>query len=241
MTTNLSSRRGPELPYDLVAGVKPCATGWLVAVAKLHGTTFAPEEPRVLDTFVDVLDQRPTFATIAVNAPIGYLETPYPGGRACDREARTMVGARRGAAIQSAPIRSQVEEGAEGSAEGLNAISQKLLPRYREVGTEMAPYRQRTVYEVSSELSFYQLNDDRPLRWSKRTKQGQEERRSLLARRIPGGERVFDTQLPRVPYSHMLDVAAFMWTARRIFARAALRIPQDPEWDEQGIRMEIVR
>ena len=41
--------------------------------------------------------------------------------------------------------------------------------------------------------------------------------------------------------AHLLDVAAFVWTARRIFARAAIRIPQDPEWDEQGLRMEIVR
>ena len=60
-------------------------------------------------------------------------------------------------------------------------------------------------------------------------------------KKIPGGERIFDAGLPRVPYSHMLDVAVFMWTARRIFARAAVRIPQDPEWDESGLRMEIVR
>ena len=105
----------------------------------------------------------------------------------------------------------------------------------------MAPYRQRTVYEVSSELSFFQLNEDNPLRWSKRTERGQEERRTLLAHKIPGGERIFDAKLARVPYSHMLDVAALMWTARRIFARAGTRVPQDPEWDEQGLRMEIVR
>jgi predicted RNase H-like nuclease len=105
----------------------------------------------------------------------------------------------------------------------------------------MAPYRQRTVYEVSSELSFYQLNEDRPLRWSKRTQPGQEERRALLVKKIPGAERILDAKLARVPYSHMLDVAALMFTARRIFARAGLRIPQDPQWDEQGIRMEIVR
>jgi predicted RNase H-like nuclease len=123
----------------------------------------------------------------------------------------------------------------------MNAITRKLLPRYREVAAEMAPYRQRAVYEVSSELSFYQLNDDTPLRWSKRTQRGQEERRTLLAKKIPGGERIFDAKLTRVPYSHMLDVAAFVWTARRIFAKAGVRIPQDPEWDELGLRMEIIR
>jgi predicted RNase H-like nuclease len=240
LTTTLPSGRGPNLPYNLVAGVKPCAGGWLVAAAKLHGTTFAPEEPRILETFVDVLDQRPAFATIALNAPIGYLEELTPGGRACDREARALLG-RRGAAIQSAPIWSQVEEGATGPLDGLSAVVGKLIPRYREVAAEMAPYRQRSVYEVSSELSFYQLNEDTPLRWSKRTEAGMEERRTLLAKRIPSGERIFDAKLPRVPYSHLLDVAAFMWTARRIFARAGVRVPQDPQWDEQGLRMEIVR
>lgn len=223
-----------------MAGVKPCATGWLVAVGKLHGTTFAPEEPRVLETFIDVLDQRPSFATIALNAPVGYLESPQPGGRECDRVARALLG-RRGGAIPSAPVRSLLDEGSDRTAGGISAVTRKLLPRYIEVAAEMAPYRQRTVYEVSSEMSFYQLNDDTPLRWSKRTEAGQEERRTLLARKIPGGERIYDYKLPRVPYSHMLDVAAFMWTARRIFARAAIRTPEDPQWDEQGLRMEIVR
>ena len=234
------SQRGPQLPYTLVAGVKPCATGWLVAGAKLHGTTFAPEEPWVLETFTEVLDQRPAFATIALDAPIGYLENREPGGRACDREARALIG-RRGAAIASAPVRSQLMEELEQSLDGLSAVSRQLLPRWREVAAEMAPYLQRNVYEVSAELSFYQLNEDRPLRWSKRTRAGQDERRALLARKIPGGERLFDATLPRVPRSHMLDVAALMWTARRIFARAGVRVPEDPQWDEQGLRMEIVR
>ncbi len=240
MTPDGPSRRGPDLPYKVVAGVKPCATGWLVAAAKLHGTTFAPEEPRVIETFVEVIDQRPAFEVLALNAPIGYLEELRTGGRTCDREARGLLG-RRGSAIQSPPIRPQVEEGLDQSAEGLNAVTRKLLPRYREVAAEMAPYHQRRVYEVTSELSFFQLNEDTPLRWSKRSSRGQEERRALLAKKIPGGERVFDAKIPRVPYSHLLDVAAFLWTARRIFAKAATRIPEDPEWDELGLRMEIVR
>lgn len=240
MTIGVVSRRGPELPYNLVAGVKPCSGGWLVAAAKLHGTTFAPEEPRVLETFAEILDQKPAFASITVGVPIGYLEKFVPGGRACDREARVLLGSRRGSAVRSAPIRSQVEE--DGALpEGLDAITRTLLPRYREVAAEMQPYRQRTVYEVSAEMSFYQLNDDVPLRWSKRTEAGQLERRELLARRIPGSDRILDAKLPRVPSSHLLDVAAFMWTARRIFAKAGTRIPEDPQWDESGLRMEIVR
>ncbi len=243
MTATLAARKGPDLPYDLVAGIKPCATGWLVAVAKLHGTVFAPEEPRIFETFIDVIDHRPTFSTIAVGAPIGYLEDQIPGGRACDREARTLLGRRRGAAVQSAPTRSQIEseEASDKALAGLSAISRKLLPRYRELGNEMAPYRQRSIYEVNSELSFYQLNEDAPLRWPKQSANGFAERRDLLIRKIPELDRIYEAKLPRVPPSHLLDVAAFIWTARRIFANAGVRIPQDPQWDEEGLRMEIVR
>jgi len=235
------SRRGPQLPYEVIAGVKPCSGGWLVASAKLHGTTFAPEEFRVIESFVDVLDQRPTFAVIAIEAPIGFLELHVAGGRQCDREARAILGPRRGAAVRSAPTRGQVEGDADVPPAGLDAITRKLMPRYREMAAEMAPYRQRQVYEVNADLSFFQLNEDQPLRYPKRTEAGQQERLALLVKKIPGGDRIMDAELRGVPRAHMLDVAAFLWTARRIVAKAATRIPEDPEWDESGLRMELVR
>jgi predicted RNase H-like nuclease len=39
----------------------------------------------------------------------------------------------------------------------------------------------------------------------------------------------------------LLDAAALLWTARRISARAGTRLPADPEWDVEGLRMEFVR
>jgi predicted RNase H-like nuclease len=181
------ARRGPQLPYEVIAGVKPCSGGWLVASAKLHGTTFAPEEFRVIESFIDVLDQRPTFAVIAIESPIGYLEVHATGGRKCDREARAILGPRRGAAVRSAPTRQQVDSDSDYSMEGLDAVTRKLIPRYRELALEMAPYRQRQVYEVNAELSFFQLNEDQPLKYPKRTQAGQQERLELLAKKIPGG------------------------------------------------------
>jgi predicted RNase H-like nuclease len=105
----------------------------------------------------------------------------------------------------------------------------------------MAPYRQRTVFEVHSELSFYQLNDDEPLVSSKNSEEGQKERRVLLENRIPGVDRILESDIDGVSYSHLLDAAAFMWTARRIFARIGVRVPEEPEWDQEGLRMEIFR
>jgi predicted RNase H-like nuclease len=242
VTIGTASRRGHDLPYSLVAGVTPCGRSWLVAPAKLQGTIFAPEGPQLISPFSEVLDQRPTFSVIALNAPVGYLDIAAAGGRTCDREARALLGPKRGSSIQSAPVRSSTNE-LEFLPDHLDAISMTLLPRYREVAADMAPFRQRSVYEVHSDMTFYELNDSQPLLYPKHTEKGIEERRALLQVKFPAVDRILsaESELPGASIAHLLDVAAFVWTARRIFNKAAVRIPQDPEWDEQGLRMEIVR
>jgi predicted RNase H-like nuclease len=240
VTFNPAARHGPDLPYSLVAGVTPCGPAWLVAAAKLQGTIFAPEEPQLLKPFTEVLDQRPSFAVIALNAPVGYLDHRAVGGRTCDRQARELLGPKRGSSIQSAPVRSATND-IEFVDEHLDAVSRTLLPRYREVAAEMAPFRQRSVYEVHSDVTFYELNDGQPMAYPKHTEAGFKERYELLLAKFPGVDRILSAELPGASPAHLLDVAAFVWTARRIFARVGARIPEDPEWDELGLRMEIVR
>ena len=90
----------------------------------------------------------------------------------------------RGPSLLGPPrLRRQERAGRGGDAgrhrllpDNLDAISRTLLPRYQEVAREMAPFRQRTIYEVNADLSFYQLNGDVPMRWSKHSEKGIEER-----------------------------------------------------------------
>ena len=217
----------------------PCPGGWLVASAKLHAATFAPEEPRVLEKFTEVFEERPSFEVIALAAPVGFPDTPGEG-RTCDLVARKLLG-RRAMTVRNAPTRGTVESGIVSTDEHLDAVTLVLLSRFAEVAAEMLPYRQRTVYEAHPELSFYNINADAPLKRSKKSEEGIEERRILLEKRIPGVRRVLDAELPGVPTSHLYDAAAMLWTARRIFAKAASRIPENPEWDTEGLRKEIVR
>jgi predicted RNase H-like nuclease len=233
-------RRGPDLPYSVVAGVTPCGPGWLVASAKLQRTVFAPEEPVFSPTFIEVLDTRPAFSVIAVNAPVGFLDETVVGGRLCDREARALLGP-RGSSIQSAPVRVSAERELELRGEHLDAITIALLPRYREVAAEMTPFRQRTVYEAHSDMCFYQMNGEQPVASTKNSEQGAADRRALLLTSLPGAERILAAEVAGASMSHLIDAAAFLWTARRIFLHAAVRIPADPEWDETGLRMEIFR
>jgi predicted RNase H-like nuclease len=104
----------------------------------------------------------------------------------------------------------------------------------------MFPFRQRTIFQGHPELSFYRLNSDRPLRLSKKIVPGRDERREILEARVQGVSKVFDHPLEGVPQKHIFDAIALLWTARRVFGRAANRIPIEPEWDSEGLRMEYV-
>jgi predicted RNase H-like nuclease len=235
----VSTHRGPDLPYSVVAGVTPVSSQWLVASAKIAGSTFAPEPPKVYDTFLEVLSERPSFVAIVANVPVGYCDKPEDGPRICDHEARALLG-RRGTSVHNAPSRAvlngdiPIEEGM------LDAVTATLIPRYVEVAKEMSPYRQRIVYEGHPELSFYQLHKDTPLTTSKRIQAGREERREVLIDRIRGSERYLDPGELNVPEKHLLDVFALLWTARRVYGHAAKRMPKEPVWDSEGLRMEFV-
>ena len=239
-------QRGAPLPYKTLAGVVPCSPGWLVASAKLQGITMSPEQPQVFRRFTDVLDYKPAFSVIALFSPVGLLEEPTPRGRRCERDARSLLGMPRASAVVSAPVRrtlsaANYEEAVEANGGHLSAISWRLLPRIAEVDAIIAPYWQRTVFEVHPELSFFQLNDDRPVRYSKRSEVGRDERREMLKERLQGVDRILDARPPRISEARLLDAAACLWTARRVVSRAVHRLPEIPEWDGQGLRMEYVR
>ena len=106
----------------------------------------------------------------------------------------------------------------------------------------MAPYWQRTIFEVHPELSFFQLNEDRPVRFSKHTKAGQAERRASLDGRMPGRGADPRREASRASrFAHLLDAAACLWTARRVVSRGVVHLPEHPEWDSEGLRMEFVQ
>jgi predicted RNase H-like nuclease len=238
---SMQTHRGAQLPYRPLAGVVPCPGGWLLAGAKLQGITLSTEAPQVFRTLLDVLDYKPAYQIIALAAPIGLPDDPVPGGRHCDRDARRVLGWPRNGAIVSAPARSALRDLADGKDVSLSVVSRRLVVRFAEVDDNVQPYWQRTVFEVHPELSFFQLNEDQPLHYSKHRRVGVAERTALLKARLPGVERIIDANVAGAKPAHHVDAAVCLWTARRIASRAVSRLPEDPEWDSAGLRMEIVR
>ena len=224
MNSDRPSRHGPTLPYSVVAGVTPVPRGVAGRRRQAAGHDLRPRGSGSVETFVDVVDQRPTYSIIALNAPVGGLDQAKAGGRTCDREARPFWVA-VGPPSRAHRSTSIHRTGTNLLPDHIDAISRTLLPRYQEVASEMAPFRQRMIYEVNAELSFFQLNEDVPMQWSKHSEKGIEERRSLLEAKIPGVRRIIEAEVPGATPSHLLDVAAILWTARRIFAKAAVPHP----------------
>ena len=222
------------MPYTLLAGVEPVKKGWLVVTGRLMGATLVAGDAHVSEHINDVLDARPSYQVVALHAPVGLPDEDAPGGRACDRAARQLLGWPRLAAIVTPPARALLED------KKARRRSSKLR-HVAEVDETIAAYWQRTVYECNPELSFYELNSGAPLKFGKHSERGVQERVDLLTSRIGGIERVLTTNLPGVRPYQLIDACGDLWTARRIAGRAIASLPQVPQWDELGRRMELVR
>jgi predicted RNase H-like nuclease len=122
----------------------------------------------------------------------------------------------------------------------MGAATWRLLPRVAEVVAEVGSYRQRVVWEVNPELAFWQMNEGRPLRFRKRSQLGRQERLNLLGAKLPGVDRLLSGRPRGVRVDRLIDAGADLWMARRIVARAITRLADPPEWDSEGVRMDLV-
>lgn len=231
------------LPYQVVAGVEPVGGGWLVAPGNLQGITLAPQPAFILGSLAEVLDYRPSFAIVALHAPVGAPDKP-DGLRTCDDEARERLGRRRGAAVR-APSKAVLEASSFREAQELDPtvdiVRWRSVSKAREAITEVQSWRQRVVWEVNPELAFLQMNEGTALEHGRRTQHGRRVRRQLLEYKLPGSQRILDERPPGVREEKLTDALADLWTARRIMARAITRMSGDsPAWNDDGVRMDIV-
>jgi predicted RNase H-like nuclease len=242
MAGGLPGPRLSALPYQILAGVEPCAGGWLVAPGNLQGINLAPQPAYVLGSLADVLDYRPSFSVVALHAPVGQMDSPDER-RTCDMSAKELLGL-RGGAVVTAPSRKLLDartfEEAKEIDPTLDIVRWRSLPKAAEAIREVQSWRQRAVWEVNPELGFRQMNEGVSLRFGRRTVHGLQERRALLVAKLPGAERVLADRPRGVREGKLLDALADLWTSRRIVARAITRLADPPVWDGDGVRMDIV-
>lgn len=237
-----------------MAGADAFRDGWMVVLR--HTGTGATRRRTVPDAAaLWALPEAP--ALLGLDMIVGLPDRAVPGGRACDRQARRLLGRARGASVFSPPAFTALQADtydealrrnrASGpDAPGLSKQTYYLFPRLRAVADLLTPPRQDRLREVHPELSFYAMNGDAPLTESKHTDAGQQARIDLLTRHgFPAVGGAVDAWTEHaVGPDDVLDAHAACWTARRMHRGTAERCPPldtDAPRNARGLRMEIWR
>jgi predicted RNase H-like nuclease len=239
MQTGPGSSRS-ALPYKILAGVEPVPDGWLVAPGNIQGIQLSPQPAMVVPTLAEVLDYRPAFTIVALHAPVGM---PDSGSRECDDGARARLGKRANAVVRAPTkeiLAAQTFEEARAIDPSFDIVRWRSLTKAAEAAQEVQSWRQRMVWEVHPELAFTEMNGGVPVEARRRSVHGRQLRRELLISKLPGTERILAERPRRVREEKLLDALADLWTARRILARAITRTSDEPAWDDEGVRMDIV-
>ncbi|PWU24794.1 MAG: DUF429 domain-containing protein [Candidatus Rokuibacteriota bacterium] len=201
----------------VVAGVDACRAGWVAIV--VENGQFA--DSVLGGTFADLMSALSEVAAIGVDIPIGL---PSEGPRAADLAARAFVGARRSSVFPTPPRAALIAATYAEARKVLPSLSAQAFALGKKI-LEVEGCLDERVFEVHPEVSFAALAGGQ-LRHSKRSWNGQMERRQLLTEagielpdKLIGGEAAADD---------VLDAAIVAWSALRRARGEAVTLPSDP-------------
>jgi len=235
----------PPHAREALAGVDGCRGGWVVALRTpptgIVTVTVVPDVPALVRT-------TRRCAAVALDMPIGLPDT---GPRACDTLTRAALGPRR-ASVFPAPPRAVLgattyaeacERARQATGRALSQQAFNLLPKITAVDSALRadPDWAARVHEVHPELAFACLDAGRPMAHPKRDPRGAAARRARIDVAFPEDFEHARAAIPRrdAADDDLLDALACLWSAGRIAARGALRLPEDAPRDAAGLPMQI--
>lgn len=232
---------------SLVCGVDGCRAGWVAISSEIGRSSYCW---RVVREFREIAFAVPTPEVVAIDIPIGLLDA---GARLCDTQARQLLRRGRANSVFPAPIRPVLQAGSPAEASQLRqAVDGKrmtlqswgIVRKVREVDETLRanPELADRVREVHPEVCFYFMTGRRALQFAKKRTKGREERSRALRPHFGDvlGEAVSALRSEGCAVDDVLDAFAALWTAQRIVAGKATRVPDQPGRDRFGLRMEIV-
>ena len=219
---------------QLICGADGCKGGWVVIYKDLDsGCIFWRhyEDKEAHKLF----SSQPTPQIIALDIPIGL---PEKGPRDCDIEARKRLEKGRASSVFPAPIRPVLhatsyreacDKRFEVEGKKMSRQAWAIVPKVRDIDELLrqdSELRAR-VREVHPEVSFYFLNNERPLPHGKKCKIGREERRKLLEPKFGQCLQAALKERRNLASTEddVLDAFVALWTAERILYG---RISNDP-------------
>lgn len=232
----------------MFVGIDGCRAGWFAVC-------LGEESSWQVDVFPDIFslwNQYSQASVILIDIPIGLRE----GGaqeRLCDTKARKLLGPRR-SSVFPAPCRlaAYAQSYEEASAinerltgKRLSIETWNIVPKIREVDCLLSndESARARIRESHPEVCFWGLAG-RPMRYSKKQSEGLLDRTQVLRAIYPQttdiiGHALSTYKRKEVARDDIVDALSAAVTAM-IGVQGLVSIPQTPELDNRGLRMEMV-
>lgn len=228
-------------------GVDGCRAGWFAV-------GFGDSDEWDIGVFPNIrflYEQYSKARLILIDIPIGLKNE-----RTCDKEVRKMLGKKRGSSVFPVPCRSVMDVDSYKNACLLNrqlsgrAISKQvwqIAPKILEIDEFIRCSRRSlehlAIRETHPEICFRALAGH-PMQYGKKTKAGFKERLRVLRMVFSNTDDIINEAKMRyrrkdVATDDILDALAIAVIAR-MGVKKLVSIPENPEYDSYGLRMEIV-
>jgi predicted RNase H-like nuclease len=230
-----------------VAGVDGTPGGWAALIAEFDRTTV-----HRVASLSDIFKIAPDIDAIAIDVPIGLLESYRPGGRVCDCEARRALGSPRASSVFPAPVRGvlsarswqealAISRASAQNGKGISKQTFAIVPKIKEVDELLQTRRELRplLREIHPELSFCGLAG-RPMSFRKGSSAGRQERRVLLKSILAEFATIEKNGVDKgLPIEDIFDAAIACWSAVRLANRDGHSLPAEIPLDATGLPMAI--
>jgi Uncharacterized conserved protein len=235
----------------MFVGADGCKAGWFTVILMENNDWKVCLFPDVFSLW----NKCSSASVILLDVPIGLREKGSEE-RLCDIEARKLLGPKRRSSVFPAPCRSSLSAVTYEEASRINKQmtgrllslqTWNIIPKIREADALLSNDRsaRSRIREIHPEICFWALSGH-PMEHSKKKREGLLERTQVLRSAYPQTEDIMKYALSRyrrrrnkVARDDILDAlsAAVTTTAG---VEKLVSISKIPEFDSQGLRMEIV-
>ncbi len=232
----------------MFVGVDGCRAGWLAIGLEME----ASWQVNIFPDMYSLWDHHRRASLILIDIPIG-LRTDGRAERRCDPEARKLLGPRR-SSVFPAPCRQAIYTSSYQEAcdinqrltgKRLSVENWNIIPKIRETDYLLSDDTSARAHirEIHPELCFWGLAGS-PMLHAKKRSEGLSERTQLLHSIYPQTADIITHTLSTyrrkdVVRDDILDALAAAVTGL-MGGQNLASIPQEPEFDERGLRMEMV-
>ena len=234
----------------LYGGIDGCKAGWFMVTLNSSTKWKTAIYPNIFSLWKECKEME----LILIDIPVG-LPDSGKDERDCDIAAREVLGKARASSVFPTPCRPAVnvtsyEKASETNyrlaGRKLSLQSWGIVPKIREVDAlnlRDSSVRKK-IRESHPEVCFWGLNDLQPMKFAKKTVEGQAERRKVLEKSYENSSAMIEDAFSHFKRSQVskddildalsLAVTASQWTSGRY------TLPYLPKTDSHGLKMEML-